>query len=345
MEEFDFKYDSQNYIDVINSKSFLIKKGVSSAQNYAFKNEVNKIIIMGMGGSGLAGRLIKQYLEEISVDLKVVLVHDYNTKEKIDSKTAVFVCSYSGNTEEALYFFNKYSYSIGEFFVLTSGGMLLKDAEKKERVKIVRLEKNLPPRVASTSMFFSILKILENSNVIKDHTMIISNLLNFFEDYDNKRILTDYAKNLSLKVKDKIPLIYTTSRFESLGYFWKISFNENSKVHSFNNVIPEFNHNELNAFNEDDRSKFYIIFLVDEADFKRNRERIQVLRSLFLDLGIENSTIMIKGNSLISKYFNTIYLAELTSYFLALLLQREPIEVSTIEKFKKSMSEKKFFYK
>ncbi len=345
MEEFDFKYDTQNYIDVINSKSFLIKKGISSAQNYSFKNDVNKIIIMGMGGSGLAGRLIKQYLKEINVDVNVVLVHDYNTKEKIDSKTAVFVCSYSGNTEEALYFFNKYSYSIGEFFVLTSGGSLLKDAEKKERVKIIKLEKNLPPRVASTSMFFSILKVLENSGVVKDHTMIVSNLLNFFEDYDNKRILTDYAKNLSLKVKDKIPLIYTTSRFESLGYFWKISFNENSKVHSFNNVIPEFNHNELNAFSDLDRDKFYVIFLVDEADFKRNRERIQVLRELFLNLGVENSTIMIKGNSLISKYFNAIYLAELTSYFLALLLHKDPIEVSMIEKFKRKMSEKKFFYK
>ncbi len=345
MEEFDFKYDSQNYIDIINSKSSIIKKGITAAQDYSFKNEINKIIIMGMGGSGLAGKLIKQYLEEININIKVVLVQDYNTKEKIDSKTAVFVCSYSGNTEEAVYFFNKYSYSIGEFFVLTTGGLLLKDAEKKQQVKIIRMPKNIPPRYASNAMFFSILKILENSGLVKDHTMIISNLLNFFEDYENKRLLTDYAKNLSLKIKGKTPIIYTTTRFKSIGYFWKISFNENSKVHSFNNIIPEFNHNELNAYSEEDREKYYIIFLVDEADFKRNRERISVLRELFLNLGIENSTIMIKGNSLISKYFNAIYLAELTSYFLALLLEKDPIDVSLIEKFKRLMSEKKFYYK
>ncbi len=343
MEDFDFKYDKSNYIDIINSKSSIIKKGVVAAQNYSFKNEVNKIIIMGLGGSGLAGRLIKQYLEEISINIKIVVVNDYNTKEKIDSKTAVFVCSYSGNTEEAVYFFNKYSYSIGEFFVLTTNGLLLKDAEKKKDVKIIRMPSGLPPRVASTAMFFSILKVLENSNIVKDHTMIISNLLNFFEDYNNKRVLTDYSKNLALKIKDKIPLIYTTSRLESLGYFWKISFNENSKVHAFNNKLPEFNHNELNAF--DYNQNFYIIFLIDEADFKRNRERVSVLREMFLKLNIENTTIMLKGNSLIAKYFNSIYLAELTSYFLALLLEKDPIDVKVIEEFKRKMSEKKFFYK
>ena len=47
------------------------------------------------------------------------------------------------------------------------------------------------------------------------------------------------------KLTGFIPLIYSSADFEAVGYRLKCQFNENSKLHAFNNVIPELNHNEI----------------------------------------------------------------------------------------------------
>ena len=60
---------------------------------------VDKIIILGMGGSALPGEVLKSYLE---IKMPIFISRGYDVPPFVDSKTLAFAISYSGNTEETI---------------------------------------------------------------------------------------------------------------------------------------------------------------------------------------------------------------------------------------------------
>ena len=73
-------------------------KQVRIPQDY---KKVNKVVINGMGGSGLGGHILKSlYKDELKVPLEVI--NSYKFPNYLDKNTLYVVFSYSGNTEEPL---------------------------------------------------------------------------------------------------------------------------------------------------------------------------------------------------------------------------------------------------
>ena len=67
---------------------------------------VDKVVVAGVGGSGIAGSMLKVYCSEKAPALHVHVSKCYEVPSFVDSKTLVFVISYSGNTEETIDAFN-----------------------------------------------------------------------------------------------------------------------------------------------------------------------------------------------------------------------------------------------
>ena len=332
--DFDTRYDSSNYLATIRSKGQLLQTGLNRARDASFPEEYDRIVIMGMGGSGIAGRLLQRYLPREPIEV----VSDYDATIPITSRTIVFVCSYSGNTEEAISFFQKVVVSNATVIAVTGGGQLAEMARSK-RLTQITMPQGLQPRVSSLAMLFSLIRCFANSGVkgAADHAQ------EAIRTASNESVLDtmeQYAKGLASKIADKTPLVYATENLREVAYLWKTNFNENSKVHSFTSIIPELCHNELAAFTHP--QDYYVIFLNDESDSRRLKQRTDILRSVLNRRGFENSTIMVKGPNTLTKMINTIHLSELTSTFLALGHHIDPADVSTIEEFKKELAQKTF---
>jgi len=84
----------------------------------------DKVVIVGMGGSAIAGSLAK---ELASFEHNIFLERGYKPTVKIDSKTLVIVSSYSGNTEETLSYFSKILNQTTMIYGICSGGKLLEE--------------------------------------------------------------------------------------------------------------------------------------------------------------------------------------------------------------------------
>ena len=334
--EIDFRYDTTNLIRQIKDKKSLIEDGIKAARKIDLPKEIDKILIMGMGGSLDAGILIQRYFGSLNIKI----INDYKTDEKINSKTAIFICSYSGETEEALHFFNSVSTTNAKIVVVTSGGTLKKNAQSKH-IPVVSVKARMQPRIASTGMFFAMLTVLHNSGLIESQSKQLGTVYNTVTNEKQQDSLEDYSKSLAEKIGDNIPLVYSSSQLKEVAYTWKTNFNETGKVHSFTNTLPEMCHNELNAFRSG--QEYYAIILLDETDMKRMKDRASILRGSFNSLGIENTTIMVKGPSVLSKLFSTIMLGELTAYYLALMHGRDPAQIERISEFKRELSKKKFY--
>ena len=105
--------------------------------------DVGKVVIAGMGGSAIAGLILKDLFPE----MEIVVERNYFPNTSIDEYTLVIVCSYSGNTEETLSYYD-YAVRLTEHaIVLTTGGELLEKA-KSDNIKFHLLPKGYPPRSA-----------------------------------------------------------------------------------------------------------------------------------------------------------------------------------------------------
>ena len=112
---------------------------------------------------------------------------------------------------------------------------------------------------------------------------------------------------------------------------WKINFNENSKIQSFWNAIPEMNHNEMVGFTNK-LAEYKIIILKNKNDNPRIQRRMQTMTEV---LDIETEIIDMTGQTTIEELINILSLGLWTSYYLALLSEIDPTPVELVEKFKK----------
>ena len=89
-----------------------------------FGEEIDKVIVLGMGGSAIAGDIWRMLLQRESKIL-VFNVRQYDLPPFVDERTLVIASSYSGNTEETLSAFEQALATSAKKIAITSGGRLL----------------------------------------------------------------------------------------------------------------------------------------------------------------------------------------------------------------------------
>ena len=117
------------------------------------------LLIMGMGGSGVAGDVMKVLSNEIS-DKNIIVRKDYSIpKQIINLRPLCLFISYSGNTEETLSGIADAIENNLDWMVISSGGKLI-DVAKKQNKVFIQLPSALQPRAAFGYLTLAISKIL-----------------------------------------------------------------------------------------------------------------------------------------------------------------------------------------
>ncbi len=147
----------------------------------------------------------------------------------------------------------------------------------------------------------------------------------------------DKGNEIALKIKNKVPVIYSSSLFEPSAYRMKCEINENSKHPAFYHVFPELNHNEIVGYRNMDRKAFVAIFIRDAFDHERIRKRMDITKDIISDKidVIEINTI---GKGFLARMFSAIYIGDFASYYLAAYHRVEPAPVEVIEELKQKLA-------
>src|SRR5579875_325436 len=138
----DFAAELKSLKDQIRYRSRIVTPGV-------FKN----IVISGMGGSGVVGRIFA----EIYSKFPVVVVHDYHVPDFVDSNTLFIAISYSGNTEETLSACEEAEERNASIVAITSGGSLA-----RKNCQVIRIPPGLQPRSALGYMLMPLVNTFLN---------------------------------------------------------------------------------------------------------------------------------------------------------------------------------------
>ncbi|MBD3204490.1 bifunctional phosphoglucose/phosphomannose isomerase [Candidatus Woesearchaeota archaeon] len=328
--------DDKMLIDESDMKSILekfpdmIKESLNLAGDLAVDRDKKSVCVTGMGGSAFSGDLLKAYLEEI--EIPIFVNKTYTLPKHIDRNSLVFAVSYSGNTEETISSYRNAIKKGIKPIAISSGGKLRKLSEINEN-PFIKIPEGYPPRLSTPFLFFPMLSVLENSGIIKSRDNAINMTIDSIRSADYK----ERAKIIAQRMKDKIPIIYSSMKNFCVAEKWKTDINENAKAMAFYNMFPEFNHNEICAYTNI-VGDYFVLIIKDEKDHERVKKRIKIIKELIKKRGIHVMEIAIRGEHYLSRLLSPLYLGLWVSYFLALEYETDPTPVKIIEDLKKELS-------
>lgn len=300
-------------------------------------SDFKKIGVIGMGGSGIGGDMTKSFLKQ-KTEIPVIVNKDYWLPKSIDEDTLLFVISYSGNTEETLSSLREALDRGCEVLGVSSDGEL-KEISKENDFPLFEVKKGIQPRAAFPYLFLPIIATLEELGLIKvsGFKEALANLRKLREKNEPQVELEENpAKKLGLKLKDSIPIVYSYSKLSSVAYRWKCQLNENSKMFSVMNEIPELNHNEVVGWEHDLTDVFSLIIIKEKEPHELVKKKIEATKNA---LDIEINFFDVVGESLLSKYLTGVFFGDLLSVYLAVLKKVNPSPVDKIEEIKERLSE------
>ncbi|MBU0648167.1 bifunctional phosphoglucose/phosphomannose isomerase [Patescibacteria group bacterium] len=342
------KADPDGYLEILEKTPALCRQmwDKFKASDYEFK-EFDKIVVCAMGGSAI-GADMARFLIEKHTTLPVQIVRDYNLPNWVDDKTLALVLSYSGNTEETLSGFADAKKNNAQIFVMASGGKLLELAIEG-KLNYFELPKSFPPRTTWGLFFYVVLELLMKAGKIKEGTFKLEESIVAMEkiiagskadiDVDN-----NLTKQIAMSLTNSIPIVFGAEHLASVASRWKKEFNENSKIPSFYDEIPELNHNLQQGLEckKELKDSLSMFVLSSELYHERNQRRAQIIQETFSKQEFDVTTIQTGGKTYEESIAGTVVLGTYISVYLAFLLGKNPVLFEAIEELKAMLNTKEF---
>jgi glucose/mannose-6-phosphate isomerase len=336
--------DRSGMLEVVESIPQMIRESAKLAETISASGSKEAIFVAGMGGSAVAGDLLANLLRD-QLAVPFLVNRDYTFPACLNEKSLVFICSYSGDTEETISCFREAEKAKAGMVCLTSDGKI-KELASAKKIPVFDIKKGIQPRAALSYFLVPILKILEKSKLIgpqaaaiEESAAVIEQLKNTLGGASPER--QNPAKQMAKRIYDKTPIIFASAgTTEAIGKRLKNQLNENAKLNVLLSVFPELNHNEMVGFSGLKRGEhgFAGIFVRDDEDQLRVSKRIEITKSM---LGSKLGGVMElprSGKSRLARMFSQIFFADLLSVYAAYLAEVDPTPVDAITRFKKEMS-------
>jgi len=303
-------------------------------QSISFEKKPDMVLISGMGGSGIGGKIVSQLVAGIS-EIPVLSNSDYALPRSINSKSLVIICSYSGNTEETIQVMEK-AYSRGASIACISSGGRVSELAKQWGFPCIQIPGGQPPRSQFGYSSVLLIFLMKALGILGEEAIgQLSEAANYLEK--SQDAIRSSAKEIAAKISKRIPIIYCDNAYEGVAIRWKQQFNENSKMLCWQSVVPEMNHNELVGWAGAD-DKFASLLFRNEDDFSKNKIRMDISRSIMSKKSNQIIEISSIGKSRIERIYYLVNLGDWISYYMAVERNVDPIVIDEIDLLKSELS-------
>lgn len=306
------------------------------------RSRIRNVLFAGMGGSAIGADLIRAYSLNSS-PVPVYVNRNYRLPSWVDEQTLVVACSFSGDTEETLSALDEAMERGAQVAAVTSGGKLLMKMSAEGR-NYVKVPGGMPPRAALAYSFvplfslFSYLGFLKESDTVLEETaVLLEEQARFLSDTESSR-----AMDLARQIQDTMPILYTgPDLLDPVGTRWCCQFEENAKILSYRNVVPEMNHNEIVGWEQVAHltGRISVILLEDREDHPKVLQRMQIVREMVEEKAVHVARFNPTGNSRLARQFSLVQLGDWVSFYLAMLNGVDPTPITQIDLFKSRLAE------
>jgi len=322
------KIDSKGMYKIYDRWPEIARESFQTNQDSVDFNNVDHIVLAGMGGSGAIGDMFSSILSKTNVHVDVI--KGYLLPKTVDSRTLVVATSISGDTVETLTVLDSAKKCGCKLIAFSDGGRMQKYCSKNG-IEYKQIPMLHSPRASFTSFLYSMLKVLGSVLPIRKEEVVESiTQLKKLQNEVTSGNLIDNNPSLSLaQWISGIPLIYYPWGLQAAAIRFKNSLQENAKCHVIAEDVVEACHNGIVAWEKPSNVK--PILIRGEDDYIKTKEKCEILKEYLEGSKIEYKEVFsVKGN-ILSKLICLIYLLDYSSIYLAALSGIDPTPITAID--------------
>ena len=322
-------------------------KEVKSGDVPASCSLAKNVIISGVGGSALGGRIVDSLLAD-RARVPIEVFTEYNLPNYVKADTLVILCSYSGNTEETLYAGKEALNRGAMLYGITSGGKLKEFLAQNGVTGYIFDPRENPSNQPRMGLGYSIASVL----AVLSKCEFINLLDSEIEDAtgEAEKFISDYgvhapenqnvAKLLAKKLKGKVPIIVASEHLLGSAHAFKNQLNENAKTFSGIFDIPELNHHLMEGLRNPYEIKKILHFLFVESHHysKRVQLRYPLTKGVIEKNDIEADFYKTRASKKIIEIFELLVFSSYVSFYQAMLYGLDPTPIPWVDYFKQELS-------
>lgn len=298
------------------------------------KKDFDRIIIAGMGGSGIPGYLAKELLLDSPIPIDVWA--DYQLPGWVDEKTLFIAISFSGDTEETLDATKAALTKKAQVVAITKGGKL-KEMAKTNKFPVISVDYDSSPREAVGHLYGSLLTLLAKLGVSSLKETDYFKALKELQQTAKEGSFPIKAQELVMTLNNKVPVIATQKPLTAVAKRWVNELNENAKTFAVSAEVPEMCHNLLVGLDFAVTEKIQILYLESNFANSRNILRRKVIEKLCAKKEIAFTPLSVRSGSVLAEQLLFIYFGDLLSYYLAGVYGIDPSPVESINFIKEEL--------
>jgi glucose/mannose-6-phosphate isomerase len=304
---------------------------------------LRSIAVCGMGGSGVAGDILRSLFDP-RLPVPVVVCKGYQLPEFCGRDTLVIASSFSGNTEETLATFEE-AVTRGCRVVSMSGGGELAERSSSEAVAHLSLPSDVPvPRAALGYLASAPVGVLDAMGLIPP---MADDLGRAADDLDrlaeslgpDRPTEANRSKSVANWLVGRTPVIWgSEGPAEAAALRWKTQMNENAKVPAFHAVLPELDHNEIEGWAAGTGHSYALVVLRHRSEHQRIGVRAEATLDAIAAAGLETREVRTPYDSTpMGALFSLIMMGDFASTYLALAEGVDPTPIPALTGLKERL--------
>jgi glucose/mannose-6-phosphate isomerase len=306
-------------------------------------DDVNSVVVLGMGGSGIAGDIVAAVAGPF-MPVPVVVAKSYELPAFVGEGSLVFAVSFSGNTEETVEATSEAAVQGAKIVVVSGGGELTRLGEAWG-APMVPVPDDIPqPRAAVGALAVPPLIVLEEIGLFPGARRWVEEAVRRLTARRDELTGDDtLVTELARRIGRTIPLVYGGGMLGAVAaQRWKTQMNENAKIPAFWNTQPELCHNEIAGWGQHgDLTRQAITIVALRHDF----EHPQVMRRFELVFRMVDEVVAgivqveARGDGQLAQLLDLILVGDLTSLHLALNEGIDPGPAPALDEIKLALKE------
>lgn len=312
-----------------------------------YKN-IDKILMTGMGGSGLGARIIESVYGP-TLKYPLIRLNDYNLPDWVNEKTLVICSSFSGTTEEAVENARQAKEKKSRWMAIGTGDPLI-DLAKESGVPFYQIiptyNPSKQPRMAIGYSVVGQLVMAAKAGVIALTKEEIQRLTEAMQKVVEKMRITvpesgNVAKQTAIKLFNKKVIFVASRHLMGAAHTFKNQMNENAKNFSALFDIPELNHHLMEGLRFPESNKRDLVFLFADSDLYpgRIRQRIEITKEVIAKNNISVVSWKPAADDVLAQVFEFVQFGGYVNFYLAMLNGLDPAAIPWVDYFKTKLGQ------
>lgn len=305
--------------------------------------DVENVVVLGMGGSGIAGDVLAAVAGPF-MPVPVVVSKGYECPSFVGDGTLCFAISFSGNTEETVEAATEAAAAGARMIVLSAGGQLA-DLAAQWGATHVRLPADVPmPRAAIGSVSIPPLVILEQIGLFPGAAGWIDEAVAQLRRRRDQLVRdASPAADLARRIDRTMPIVYGGGAIGAVAALrWKNQINENAKCPAFWSAHPELCHNEVCGWGQHGdatRQVFTLVQLRHDDEHPQVERRFALVRELVEEVVAEVHEVRAEGEGALAQLLDLMFYGDVVSLHLADLAGIDPGPIPALEDLKRRLAD------